>query len=60
MLTLKEVADRLRLSEEGARALVKSGDLKAMKAGPGLTSPWRITEEALAEYIERQTAKAAS
>ena len=60
MLTLKEAADRLRLSPEGLRLLIKSGDLRAMKVGSGLTSPWRITEEALADYIEQQTTKAAS
>jgi excisionase family DNA binding protein len=58
MLILKEVAATLRISEEAARQLVKSGAIKAMKTGSGLTSPWRISEEALADYIERQTVAA--
>ena len=59
MLTLKEAADQLRIDSETVRLLIKSGEIKAMKAGSGLTSPWRISEEALAEYMERQTVKAA-
>ena len=60
MMILKEVAEKLRISEEGARLLVKSGELKGMKAGPGRTSPWRVSEEALAEYIEQAHEKAAA
>ncbi len=58
MLTLKEAAAKLRMSDERLRLFIKSGDLKAMKAGTGTTSPWRISEEALAEFIKEQTARA--
>lgn len=58
MLTLKEAAAKLRLSPEGMRLRIKSGDITAMKAGPGRTSPWRVSEEALADYIKRQTVRA--
>jgi excisionase family DNA binding protein len=58
MLTLKEVAATLRLSEEGARLLIKSGQIKAMKAGAGQTSPWRVSEQALRAYIRTQEEQA--
>lgn len=58
LLNLEEAAAKLRISAEAVRLEIKAGRIKAMKAGPGRTSPWRITEEALAEYIADQTVKA--
>jgi excisionase family DNA binding protein len=60
MLTLDEVAATLRISPEGVRLEIKAGRLKALKAGPGLTSPWRIAESDLAEYIASGIAKHAA
>ena len=51
MMTLKEVAAALRISEESARLLCVSGKLRGVKAGTGATSPWRVSEEAFAEFI---------
>ena len=59
-LTFAEACERLRLSPEPVRKLIKTGQLKAAKVGDARTSPYRISEEAIAEYLERQTAKAAS
>jgi excisionase family DNA binding protein len=55
MLTLAEAAERLRLSTRFLREEIYAGRLKAMKAGAGPSSPYRISEENLADYIERQT-----
>lgn len=54
MLTIKEVAARLRLNPETVRLRIVAGDLAAVKTGPGKTSRYRISEEALAEFMERQ------
>lgn len=50
MLTLAEVAKDLRISERAVRTLIKTGNLRAIKAGIGISSPYRISEEALAEF----------
>jgi excisionase family DNA binding protein len=60
LLTLDEAAAKLRISAEAVRLEIKAGRIKALKAGPGRTSPWRISEEALADYIADQTVKAAA
>lgn len=54
MLTSAEVCERLRISDRTLRSMVARGDIKAIRTGPG-NSPFRFTEEALADYIERQT-----
>lgn len=55
MLTFAEVCERLRITPKTLRKIIHSGALKAMKAGTGQSSGWRITEDDLADYIERQT-----
>lgn len=57
MLTFAEVCDELRMSPKTVRKLIVSGELTAFKAGTAQTSPYRITEEALADFIERQTVR---
>lgn len=60
-LTFAETCERLRVSHETLRKLIKQELLRgAYKIGPGRNSPYRIPEQAIAEYIERQTARAAS
>lgn len=46
LLTVKETADRLRVSTSTIRRLIGSGDLEAVRIG----SLVRIAPEALAEY----------
>jgi len=58
-LSAAEACERLRLSRETLRKLIKSGDLKAHKTSPGRTAPYRISEQAIDEYLTRQTAEAA-
>jgi excisionase family DNA binding protein len=53
-LTTAEVAARLRVHEDTVRRYIKQGRLRAVK-GPGPKGQFRVSEEALAEYIEQQT-----
>ena len=57
-LSAAEACERLRISRETLRKLILSGGLKAHKATPGRTAPYRISEEAIAEYVKRQTVEA--
>lgn len=49
LLTLKEVANILRIHPRTAYRLVKDGTLVAIRVG----TQWRVTEEALHEYVSR-------
>ncbi|MHA7153961.1 helix-turn-helix domain-containing protein [Arthrobacter sp. TMN-50] len=55
-LTIKELAEQLRLSADGVRDLVSRGYFpNAYKAGRGgTTSPWRIPVTDLADYKSKQ------
>jgi excisionase family DNA binding protein len=53
-LTTAEVATRLRVHEDTVRRYIKQGRLRAVK-GPGPKGQFRVSEEALAEYVEQQT-----
>ena len=56
-LTFAEACERLRVSHMTLGKLISSGRLEAYKVGPHRTSPWRITEQAIADFIKRQTAE---
>lgn len=47
MLTVLEVAERLGISDEGVKRLIKRGELVAYKVG----GVYRIAEEDLARYL---------
>ncbi len=49
LLTIKEVADILRIHARTAYRLVKDGSLGAIRVG----TQWRVTEDALHEYVAR-------
>ena len=51
-LTVKKVAERLDISEEAVRDLIKEKELKATKIGK-----WRIKPEDLEKFIESRTNK---
>lgn len=56
MLTFSEVCDRLRMSPKSVRKLILSGELEASRVGSngiGGNGAYRISEEALADYLER-------
>lgn len=54
MLTSAEVRDRLGIGRDKLRELIQGGELEAIKTGDAPNAPYRITEEALADYIERR------
>lgn len=60
MLTATQACERLAVSRDTLRKLIKSGDLRAMKVGPGANAHWRISEEAIADYIRRRTDQASA
>ena len=51
LLTVKEVAKKLRLSEEAVRRLLRSKRLR----GYTVQGSWRVKLEDLNEYLERQS-----
>jgi len=52
LLTVKQVAVRLRTSPESVYAAIRCGELAAIKLGPRRI---RVSEEALDTYIEAKT-----
>ena len=50
LLTPKEVADRLRVSEQTVLRWLRSGKLKGVKAG----KLWRVEEEELEKFIKEE------
>ncbi|MEF2146486.1 MAG: helix-turn-helix domain-containing protein [Desulfovibrionaceae bacterium] len=48
LLTVREVADMLRVHQRTAYRLITKGDIKAIRIG----GQWRVTEQALLEFIE--------
>ena len=56
LLTASEACERLRIKDpKTLYKLIRSGELPAMKVGPGERSSYRISEKALNEYLLRQT-----
>ncbi|SKA90968.1 DNA binding domain-containing protein, excisionase family [Paucidesulfovibrio gracilis DSM 16080] len=47
LLTVREVADTLRVHRRTAYRLITRGDIKAIKIG----TQWRVLEEALLDFI---------
>ena len=56
-LTSVEACERLRLSRDTLHKLIHSGALAAHKTSTGRTAPYRISEAAIADYLQRQTAE---
>ena len=57
LLTVEEVAQRLRLSEEVVRRKLRSGELRGVRLGERRAG-WRITEGDLRRFLEaRRTAQ---
>lgn len=52
MLTFAEVCTQLRVTPKTLRKVIQGGDLKAIRVGGN--GAYRISEEDLADYIERQ------
>ena len=52
LLTIKEVAKYLRVSERSVLRYIEAGRLKAVKVGY-----WRVSEKALEDFIKRNSNK---
>jgi excisionase family DNA binding protein len=52
MLTSAEVRKRLGIGRDKLRELIQTGELEAIKTGDAVNAPYRVSEEALAAYIE--------
>ncbi len=52
LLTIKEVADYLRVSERSVLRYIEAGRLKAIKVGY-----WRVSEKELHDFIKRNSKK---
>ena len=59
MLTTSQVRERLGIGESKIAELIRTGQLRAVKLGTAPNASYRISEEALAEFIERNTVKPA-
>jgi excisionase family DNA binding protein len=57
LLTVEEVAKRLKLSTATVRRLLARGDIAAMKVG---IRQWRATESAVAHYLSEAMRKPAA
>jgi excisionase family DNA binding protein len=53
LLTVREVADRLQLSEYTVRQRLRQGQIRGVQVTP--RAPWRVTESALAHHIQKNT-----
>lgn len=53
MLKRAEVRRRLGIGKEKYLELVRTGQLEAIKAGDAPNSPYLVTEESLAAFIDR-------
>ena len=54
VLSVADAAKRIGLSKGSIHRIIRSGLIKAEKAGSGPHSPYRITEEAVADYLQRR------
>lgn len=50
IVTIKELADFLKISEITIRRAIDSGDLKALKIGKS----WRIEKEAVTKWLKEE------
>lgn len=56
LLTVREVAEMLRVHQRTAYRLITSGSIKAIKIG----SQWRVPERALMDFLEKGWQESAS
>ena len=60
MLTGPQACERLGVSRDTLRKLIRDGELRAMKIGPAKQAHWKIPEDAIDEYIRRRVAETAA
>lgn len=54
MLTRSQVCKRLGIGKNEFVRLARTGELPAIRIGSAPNSPYRVSEQSLAEYIERR------
>lgn len=54
MLTSAEARKRIGISRPKLEALIRTGEIDAIKTGDAPNSHYRISEESVAAYIERR------
>lgn len=54
LLTLDEVAETLKVHENTILRIIKKAEISAIKVG----GQWRLSTDALCEYLEKRTVKA--
>lgn len=54
LLTLNEVAERLRVSRSAVERWVRSGELPSYKLGEGRTAPRRVSEGDLSSFVAKR------
>lgn len=57
MLTATQVRERLGIGRSKLEELIKTGQIRAMKIGEAPNAPYRISEEAVQDFIDRNTVK---
>jgi excisionase family DNA binding protein len=60
MLTSAQVRAELRIGRDKLRELIQAGELDAIKIGDEPNSPYRISEDSLAAYVERHKVEPAA
>ena len=51
LLTVKEAAELLKVTDETVRKYAQSGQLKGFKTGKGNKHHWRFTKDSLVEFM---------
>ena len=57
MLTAAQVRERLGISRATLEQLIRTGEIEAIRISSAPGSAFRISEQALADYVRRQTVR---
>jgi excisionase family DNA binding protein len=60
LLTVEQVAERLQVHPKTVQAWIRKGDLVGVRLGTGRTSAWRVEQDQLQAFIERNRSTGAS
>lgn len=56
LLTVREVADRLRINPETVRVMCRRKDLASVRVGRGRTAAYRVPEDEIDRYLSANQA----
>lgn len=60
LLTVREVADRLRVNPETVRVMARRGDIESVRVGRGRTAAYRFRESAVDKYLDAHATETAA